>query len=321
MKSSASAKIVVLSGGVGAAKLLNGLQKVVDPKDITAIVNVADDTQLHGLHISPDLDTIAYTLAGEIDPKKGWGLKNESWNAIEMISRYGGVDWFQLGDRDLGTHMYRTHRILQGNSLTAVTQEIATSLKVGIRILPVSDNPISTFVSTATLGEIEFQEYFVRHQHNVEIEDVSFKGIKEAEPGPNVIDEIMSASAIIIAPSNPIVSIGPILGVPGISEALQIQKASTVAVSGIINGKALKGPADRMLLELGHEVSPTGVARIYQNVASKFVLDNADAQYTTDIEKLGFTCLATDTVIPSQKKSARLCSTILSTFFPEVLKT
>ena len=320
MKSSTTAKIVVLSGGVGAAKLLNGLQKVVDPTDITAIVNVADDTQLHGLHISPDLDTITYTLAGEIDPKKGWGLKNESWNAIEMISRYGGVDWFQLGDRDLGTHMYRTHRILQGKSLTNVTQEIARSLKVGVTILPVSDNPISTFVSTATLGEIAFQEYFVRHQHNLEIKDVSFKGIEEARPGPNVIDEITSASVIIIAPSNPIVSIGPILAVPGISEALQTKKANTVAVSGIINGKALKGPADRMLLELGHEVSPTGVARIYQDVASKFVLDNEDTQYKTEIEKLGFTCLATDTVMPSQKKSAVLCSTILSTFFPEVLK-
>ncbi len=321
MKSSTTAKIVVLSGGVGAAKLLNGLQKVVDPTDITAIVNVADDTQLHGLHISPDLDTITYTLAGEIDPKKGWGLKNESWNAIEMVSRYGGVDWFQLGDRDLGTHMYRTHRILQGHSLTAVTQEIARSLKVGVTILPVSDNPISTFVSTTTLGEIAFQEYFVRHQHNLEIKDVSFKGIEEARPGPNVIDEITSASVIIIAPSNPIVSIGPILAVPGISEALQTKKASTVAVSGIINGKALKGPADRMLLELGHEVSPTGVARIYQDVASKFVLDNADDKYKTDIEKLGFTCLATDTVIPSQEKSEALCSTILSTFFPEALKT
>ena len=320
MKSSTTAKIVVLSGGVGAAKLLNGLQKVVDPTDITAIVNVADDTQLHGLHISPDLDTITYTLAGEIDPKKGWGLKNESWNAIEMISRYGGVDWFQLGDRDLGTHMYRTHRILQGHSLTTVTQEIARSLKVGVTILPVSDNPINTFVSTTTLGEIAFQEYFVRHQHNLEIKDVTFKGIEEARPGPNVIDEITSASVIIIAPSNPIVSIGPILAVPGISEALQTKKASTVAVSGIINGKALKGPAGRMLLELGHEVSPTGVARIYQDVASKFVLDNEDTQYKTEIEKLGFTCLATDTVIPSQKKSAVLCSTILSTFFPEVLK-
>ena len=321
MKSSTTAKIVVLSGGVGAAKLLNGLQKVVDPTDITAIVNVADDTQLHGLHISPDLDTITYTLAGEIDPKKGWGLKNESWNAIEMISRYGGVDWFQLGDRDLGTHMYRTHRILQGHSLTAVTQEIARSLKVGVTILPVSDSPISTFVSTTTLGEIAFQEYFVRHQHNLEIKDVSFKGIEEARPGPNVIDEITSASVIIIAPSNPIVSIGPILAVPGISEALQTKKASTVAVSGIINGKALKGPADRMLLELGHEVSPTGVARIYQDVASKFVLDNADDKYKTDIEKLGFRCLATDTVIPSQEKSEALCSTILSTLFPEALKT
>ena len=276
MKSTIRRKVVVLSGGVGAAKLLNGLVKVIDPSEITAIVNVADDTDLHGLHISPDLDTVTYTLAGEIDPQRGWGLVDESWNAMDMISRYGGVDWFQLGDKDLGTHMYRTHRLLQGASLTAVTEEIARSLKVRVNILPVSDDPVKTFVTTSDLGEMEFQEYFVRHQHNLKVTEVHFKGIENATPGPNVIDEIKSASAIIIAPSNPIVSISPILSVPGVSEALQQKRDSTVAVSGIINGKALKGPADRMLLDLGHEVSPEGIAKIYQDLASKFVLDQAD---------------------------------------------
>jgi len=320
VKSTIQKKVVVLSGGVGAAKLLNGLVKVIDPSEITAIVNVADDTNLHGLHISPDLDTVIYTLAGEIDPQKGWGLIDESWNAMDMISRYGGVDWFQLGDRDLGTHMYRTHRLLQGASLSTVTEEIANSLKVKVNILPVSDDSIKTFVTTSDLGELEFQEYFVRHKHDLKVTEVHFKGIENAKPGPKVIDEITNASAIIIAPSNPIVSISPILSVPGISEALQQKRNSTVAVSGIINGKALKGPADRMLLDLGHEVSPAGIAKIYQHLASKFVLDQADSEHTAAIEKLGLRCLATETMIPDQKESAKLCSTILSTFFPEVIK-
>ncbi len=320
MKSTIRRNVVVLSGGVGAAKLLNGLVKVIDPSEITAIVNVADDTNLHGLHISPDLDTVTYTLAGEIDPKKGWGLIDESWNAMDMISRYGGVDWFQLGDKDLGTHMYRTHRLLQGATLTAATKEIARSLKVRVDILPVSNDPIKTFVTTSDLGKIEFQEYFVRHKHNLRITEVHFKGIENATPGPKVIDEITNASAIIIAPSNPIVSISPILSVPGVKEAIQQKRDSTVAVSGIINGKALKGPADRMLLDLGHEVSPVGIAKIYKGLASKFVLDQTDTKHIAAIEKLGLKCIAAETVIPDQKKSAKLCSTILSTFFPEVTK-
>ncbi len=320
MNSAKNKKVVVLSGGVGAAKLLKGLTRVIDPTDITAIVNVADDTQLHGLHISPDLDTITYTLAGEIDTQKGWGLQNESWNAMEMLSRYGGVDWFQLGDRDLGTHMYRTHRIHQGASLSTIAEEIATGLNVKVNLLPASDDPINTIITTPKAGEIEFQEYFVRYQHNLEISNVNFKGIKNAQPAPKVIDAIMTASAIIIAPSNPIVSIGPVLAVPGISEALDKRRELCVAVSGIINGKALKGPADRMLFDLGHDVSPLGIAKIYKKVASKIVIDTSDAQYVDEIENLGFGCLATDTVMTNEKKSETLCSTILSTFFPEVIK-
>ncbi len=320
MNSAKNKKVVVLSGGVGAAKLLKGLTRAIDPTDITAIVNVADDTQLHGLHISPDLDTITYTLAGEIDAQKGWGLQNESWNAMEMLSRYGGVDWFQLGDRDLGTHMYRTHRIHQGASLSTIAEEIASGLNVKVNLLPASDDPIHTIITTPKAGEIEFQEYFVRYQHNLEISNVHFKGIENAKPAPKVIDAIMTASAIIIAPSNPIVSIGPVLAVPGISEALDKRRELCVAVSGIINGKALKGPADRMLFDLGHDVSPLGIAKIYKKVASKIVIDTSDAQYIDEIENLGFGCLATDTVMTNEKKSEILCSTILSTFFPEVIK-
>mgnify|MGYP001387119952 FL=1 len=320
MKSVIRRKVVVLSGGVGAAKLLNGLVQVVDPSEITAIVNVADDTNLHGLHISPDLDTVTYTLAGEIDPQKGWGLIDESWNAMGMLSRYADIDWFQLGDKDLGTHMYRTNRLLQGATLTDVTEEISRSLKVRVNILPVSDDPIKTFVTTSELGKIEFQEYFVRHKHNLKVKEIQFKGIESATPGPKVIDAITSASVIIIAPSNPIVSISPILSVPGVSEAIQQKRDSTVAVSGIINGKALKGPADRMLVDLGHEVSPLGIAKIYQDLTSKFVIDQADAEHIEAIQKLGLSCLATQTVIPESKESAKLCFTILSTFFPEAIE-
>ena len=312
-----SMKIAVLSGGVGAAKLLEGLAKVATPADISAIVNVADDTDLHGLRICPDLDTVTYTLGGEIDTQKGWGLKNESWKAMEMVSLYGGVDWFQLGDRDLGTHMYRTHRLEQGASLTTITAEIASSLNIEVNIMPASDDPISTIVDTPNLGEIGFQDYFVRHQHNLQVSGVRFDGVEAALPGPKVIDTILNASLIIVAPSNPIVSIGPILAIPEITEALKAKKENVVAISGIIGGKALKGPADRLLLDLGHEVSSVGVARIYSDLVSSFVIDDTDALLAAQIEDLGMRCLTTDTVMSNPQKSAKLCSALLSFCFPE----
>jgi LPPG:FO 2-phospho-L-lactate transferase len=305
-------KIVVLAGGVGAAKLLKGLVKVIDPTNIVAIVNVADDTTLHGLRICPDLDTVTYTLAGEINPETGWGLKDEGWKAMEMLNRYDDIDWFRLGDRDLGTHLFRTHRLLQGAPLSIVTAEIAASWKIGVTILPVSDDPINTFVNTLDLGEIGFQDYFVRHQHNIQVTGVRFEGIDTALPGPDVLDALQYASGIIIAPSNPIVSIGPILAIPGITEALKARKDNVVAVSGIINGKALKGPAARLLHELGHEISPVGVARIYSEIVGNFVLDTVDAHHIPSIEKLGIACVATDTVMLDPTESANLCSTLLS---------
>ena len=318
MKSPQGRKVVVLSGGVGAAKFLQGLAKVVNPSDISAIVNVADDTTLHGLRICPDLDTVTYTLAGEIDTQKGWGLKNEGWKAMEMLKIYGGLDWFQLGDRDIGTHMYRTHRLMQGASLTTVTREIASSLNVQVSIMPASDDPISTMVTSPDLGEINFQDYFVRHQHNLQVSDVRFEGIEKARPGPEVLDTILSASSIVIAPSNPIVSIGPILAIPGLSDVLKTKRENTIAISGIINGKALKGPADQLLKDLGHESSALGVARIYSEIASNFVIDNADAQHTGLIEDLGMRCFRTDTVMSDSKKSAKLCKALLPLCFPEV---
>ena len=209
--------------------------------------------------------------------------------------------------------------MLQGASLTTITEEITSSLNVEVTIMPASDNPITTIVTTSDLGEMEFQDYFVRHQHNLEVTEVRFEGVDRALPGPKIIDTILSASAVIVAPSNPIVSIGPILAIPGITEALKIKKESAVAISGIIDGKALKGPADRLLLDLGHEASPVGVARIYSEIVSNFVIDNADGEHAKRIEELGMRCLTTDTVMSDPKKSAKLCSALLSLFFPEVL--
>ena len=305
-----SKKTVVLCGGVGAAKLLSGLIMATDPADVTAIVNTADDTILHGLHISPDLDTITYTLADEINPETGWGLKDEGWKAMEMVRRYNGIDWFRLGDRDLGTHLYRTHRLSEGASLQQATKEIAQAWDIPITILPVSNDPIATLVTTEHGDEIGFQDYFVRLSHNVIVKDIRFSGITNAKPADGVIEKIKEASSIIIAPSNPIVSIGPILEVPEVRETLKSRREDVTAVSGIVNGKALKGPADRLLRELGHDPSVLGVARFYSDICSKLVIDESDMGYKESIEEIGVSCFATNTIMSNPTLAASLCRTV-----------
>ena len=254
--------ITVLCGGVGAARFLAGLVQVVDPSEITAVVNTADDVVLHGLHVSPDLDTVTYTLAGAINPETGWGLAGETWAAMESLERYDGATWFRLGDKDLATHLYRTQRLRDGATLGAVTAEIASAWGLALRLLPVTDDRLETRVTVAGEGEIGFQEYFVQRRHAVAVEAVRFAGADEARPGPGVLDAIGEAPVVVIAPSNPIVSIGPLLAVPGVREALAGRSDRVVAVSPIVAGAALKGPADRLLAELGHEVSVAGVARL-----------------------------------------------------------
>ena len=313
--------ITVLAGGVGAARFLAGLVQVRSPADITAIVNTGDDVVLHGLHISPDLDTVTYTLAGAINPETGWGLVGESWQAMDALQRYAdarplasgaGATWFRLGDRDLATHMYRTHRLREGASLSEATAEITAAWGLGLRILPMSDDPVETRVVVVGEGEIGFQEYFVARQHGVPVEAIRLAGAEQARPAPGVLGAIGEASTIVIAPSNPIVSIGPILSIPGVREAVTSHREHVVAVSPIIAGAAIKGPADRMLVELGHESSVVGIARLYAELASTLVVDSADRDLVDDVEAQGIRCVVAETVMRSASIAAALAETVIT---------
>lgn len=304
-------RVVVLAGGVGAARLLRGLVRVVDPGSITAVVNTADDVVLHGLNVSPDLDTVTYTLAGEDDPERGWGLRGETWQAMDMLRRYGGIDWFNLGDRDLGTHLYRTHRRHQGAPLSQVTAEVCAAWGIGVRVVPVTDDPIETRVVVVDEGEIGFQEYFVRRRHDVAVTSVRVSGVDAARPAPGVLEAIADADVVIVAPSNPIVSIGPLLAVPGVRDAVIARRDATAAVSPIIGGKALKGPADRMMRELGFDATALGVARHHLDLAAAMVIDEVDADLAGEIEALGLRCVVTDTVMTDAERAAALCRVVI----------
>lgn len=308
-----TSRIVVICGGVGAARFLRGLVEVVDPAEITAIVNVADDMKLHGLHISPDIDTVVYTLADEIDPERGWGLRNESWQAMETLGRYGDGAWFSLGDRDLATHLHRTGRLDEGATISEITGEIATAWGVGVSITPATDDSIRTKVTLAENGsEIDFQRYFVGHQHAVAVSAVRFDGADDAGPAPGVLGAIADAEVVVIAPSNPIVSIAPVLAVPGIRAALAARTRPTVAISPIVGGAALKGPAAQMMIELGHEASVTGVARLLADVADLLVIDDVDARLAAPIRETGITPYVTDTIMSDPRAAARLARSTLS---------
>lgn len=303
--------LVALAGGVGAARLLSGLVRAVDPASITAVVNTGDDVVLHGLHVSPDLDTVTYTLAGEINPDTGWGLRDETWQAMDTVRRYGGITWFNLGDRDLGTHLYRTQRLRDGATLTQATAEIVAAWGLRLRVLPVTDDRLETRVTVEGEGEIGFQEYFVQRRHDVVVTDVRVDGADSAKPGPDVLDAITSAERVIVCPSNPIVSIGPLLAVPGVRDAVESRRDDTVAVSPIVAGAALKGPADRLLRELGHESSVVGVARLYAPLAATLVVDEADADLAGDVERHGMRCVVAPTVMSSPDAAEALARTVL----------
>jgi LPPG:FO 2-phospho-L-lactate transferase len=306
--------ITVLAGGVGAARFLSGLVQAVPPEQITAVVNVGDDVILHGLHISPDLDTVTYTLAGAIDSERGWGLGGETWQALDMVRRYGGVGLFNLGDRDLGTHMYRTHRLGEGATLSTVTREIARAWDLAIDIVPVTDDRVETRVTVidnATTTEVGFQQYFVQLRHSVPVQSVRFVGADHARPAPGVIDAIMAADVVVVAPSNPIVSIGPVLAIPGVRAAVESRRAHCVAVSPIIAGAALKGPADRMMAELGHESSVAGVARLYRDLAQTLVIDDADTDNAAAVRDAGMQPVVCDTIMAEPARAARLAQRVL----------
>jgi LPPG:FO 2-phospho-L-lactate transferase len=303
--------LAALAGGVGAARLLSGLVRAVDPASITAVVNTGDDVVLHGLHVSPDLDTVTYTLAGEINPDTGWGLRDETWQAMDTVRRYGGITWFNLGDRDLGTHLYRTQRLRDGATLTQATAEIVAAWGLRLRVLPVTDDRLETRLTVEGEGEIGFQEYFVQRRHDVVVTDVRVDGADSAKPGPDVLDAITSAERVIVCPSNPIVSIGPLLAVPGVRDALESRRDDTVAVSPIVAGAALKGPADRLLRELGHESSVVGVARLYAPLAAALVVDEADADLASAVEREGMRCVVAPTVMSSPDAAEALARTVL----------
>ena len=302
-------RIVVLCGGVGAAKLLQGLVKVVAPNSVTAIVNTGDDLSLHGLHICPDIDTVIYTLGNEINPDTGWGLRDEGWRAMDMVAMYGGIDWFRLGDRDLGTHLFRTQRLTEGATLSEVTREIASKWGVGVNVIPMSNDPVRTIVTTVRGEDLNFQDYFVRLAHDVEIASIKFQGHETAHPAPELISEILEADIILVAPSNPLVSIAPILSIAGIRDVLQKRRKDVIAISGIIGGKALKGPAGRLLNELGYEASAAAVAEIYKDIVGTFVIDDIDKHEKKRIQELGLNCIITDTVMTNSTKAADLCRT------------
>ncbi len=302
--------LTALCGGVGAAKLLRGLVAVLPAADVVPVVNTADDFVLHGLSISPDLDTVTYTLAGAVNRDTGWGRAGESWRVMDELDRYGGATWFRLGDTDLATHLYRTQRLHEGAPLSRVTAEIASAWDLATVPLPMTDDLVETRLTVDGL-EIGFQDYFVARRHAVAVEAVRFAGSEQAAPAPGVLDAIASADRVVICPSNPVVSVGPILAVPGIESALGDRRADVVAVSPLVAGAALKGPADRLMTELGHEASVVGVARLYAPLAATLVIDVADAGLAAQVEAEGVRCVVAPTVMHGQAEAVALARTVL----------
>ena len=306
--------VTALCGGVGAARFLKGLVEVVAPQRVVAVVNTGDDTILHGLHVSPDLDTVTYTLAGAISAERGWGLEGETWTAMEALARYPSTySWFGLGDRDLATHLFRTQRLADGATLSTVTAEIADAWGVSVSVRPVSDDRVETLMAVEGEGEIGFQDYFVHRKHAVAVTGVRFRGAAAARPAPGVLDALDQGEIIVICPSNPIVSIGPLLAVPGVRDAVVARREHVVAVSPIVAGAALKGPADRLLRELGHEATVVGVARLYAPLAATLVIDRADAASAGAVEAAGMRCVVTPTVMRGPMEAAALARAVIGT--------
>ncbi len=310
--------LVALCGGVGAARMLAGLVRVVPAGDITAIVNVGDDMELHGLAISPDLDTVTYTLAGMDNRETGWGVAGESWAVMDELGRLGGEDWFRLGDRDLATHLFRTGRLRAGAPLSVVTAELGARRGIAVRLVPVTDDTLRTRVVLAepsALGpagsEVSFQDYFVRLHHDVPVRGVRFEGAETARPAPGVMEALQGAATIVVCPSNPVVSIGPVLAVPGVRETLVARRDQVVAVSPIVAGAALKGPADRLMAELGTEPSVLGVARLYAPWVGTLVVDVADASHAAAIRAEGVRCVVTPTVMSTPERAEDLARAVI----------
>jgi LPPG:FO 2-phospho-L-lactate transferase len=305
-------KIVALAGGVGGAKLAHGLAQILSPDELTIIVNTGDDFEHYGLYISPDLDTVCYTLAGLANPETGWGRVNETWNVIQNASRLGGPGWFNLGDQDLGTHLERTRRVREGQTLSQITKDFCQAWGVGHTVLPMSDQPVRTIVETDE-GELAFQEYFVHRRCEPRVRGFRFDGIDSAEPAPGAKEAIDCADAIILCPSNPWVSVDPILKVfARASSPLRSAQRGCIAISPIIGGQTVKGPAAKMYSELGIEPSAFAVANHYRGLATGFVLDEVDRQLDESVRSLTMRTLVTNTLMKSHDDRKRLASDVLN---------
>jgi LPPG:FO 2-phospho-L-lactate transferase len=302
--------IAVLAGGVGAARFLQGLVQIMPQEQITVIANTGDDRDFYGLHVSPDIDIVLYTLAGIIDPHNSWGIRNDTYNTMQQLTNYGYEDWFLLGDHDLATHIHRTDLLRQGKSLTEVTDILRQHFGLKLRMLPMSDQPIATHIQTPA-GLLHFEEYLVKRHCADEVQDVLFIGADKAQPAPGVLDTLKQAKAILIAPSNPIVSIGSILAVPGIRDALQQTSATIVAVSPIVAGAPIKGPADKLMQGMGYEISALGVAHCYRDLLDVMVIDTQDANVAKQIEALDIAAVVTNTIMRDDATKADLARIVL----------
>jgi LPPG:FO 2-phospho-L-lactate transferase len=303
-------RVALLSGGTGGAKLAHGFQQVLEPGELSVIVNVADDLELFGLHVSPDVDSVLYTLSGLVDPVRGWGVAGDTDRALTMLERYGEETWFWIGDADLGTLVRRSAQLRRGAALTQVTGEMARALGLATHVLPATDDRIRTRILTDD-GDVEFQRYFVERGQRDEVRAVSFEGADAARPTEAVLAAIRDAELVVIGPSNPLVSIGPILAIAGMREAVAAAPGRRVGVSPIVAGRALKGPTDKMLRSLGHEVSATGVARLYDGLLDRYVLDEADADLVPEVAGLGIEAVAAPTVMQTDADRAALARFLL----------
>ncbi len=311
MPSKTKLKITALAGGVGASKLLLGLYEVMDPTLLTIIVNTGDDIVLHGLKISPDLDIVTYTLAGVVDQKKGWGLRAETFHALKHLAAFGRPNWFNLGDRDLATHIHRTALLVEGKTLSQAAESIRKVLGVKSRILPMSDSPIPTIIDSNE-GPLHFQEYLVKRRTEPIVKGIQFASVESAQPAPGVIEAIREADRILICPSNPLISIGPIVAVPQVRDELRAHKQKVLAICPIVGGKSLKGPSDKMLAQLGHDPTAFGVAKLYADFTATFVIDPADKSQASAISALAMKVVILPTVMKTLAQKRKLARSLLA---------
>ena len=303
--------ITVLAGGVGASRFLQGLYQVEDPASISVISNTGDDVEMFGLHVSPDTDIVLYALAGAVNPETGWGLTGDTFAVVDQLQRFGYERWFNLGDRDLAMAIHRTRLLHEGAPMHEIVAGLARAWGLDCTVLPMTNEPVRTMI-TGPEGELAFQEYMVRLRTELDVRSIRFAGIEQAKPAPGVIDALSGAKAVILAPSNPFVSIGPILAVAGVRDALEQTKAVRVAISPIIAGQVVKGPAAKMMTTLGYEVSALGVAKIYDGLVDLFVLDEQDRALAPRVEALGMRVLVTDTMMTSMERKAELARDVVA---------